>query len=138
MDDYEDATKKLSVMTNERGQGNQNADYHQLLKELKAENIILPDVFVAGALVENLSDSWNDYKQQLKHKHKQMSLNDLIRHVIIEDTSIMECRAARAKALDSRANLIHNNTRKQQRYANKTDHALKVTNPNCKSLLLCV
>lgn len=118
--------KEIKVQINE---------YHQLIEELKAENIILPDVFVAGALVEKLPDSWNDYKQQLKHKHKQMSLNDLIVHIIIEDTSRKECGAARAKALESRANLIQNNARKQQRYENKTDHALKVTNPNFKANL---
>lgn len=44
-------------------------EYHKLLEELKAKKIDLPDVFVAGALVEKLLSSWNDYKQQLKHKH---------------------------------------------------------------------
>ena len=99
---------------------------------MKAENIQLPDAFVAGALVEKLPNSWTDYKQQLKHKHKQMSLNDLIKHIIIEDISRKECEVARGKALESRANLIQNNARKHQRYENKSDHALKVTNPNFK------
>jgi len=96
--------KEIKVQINE---------YHQLLAELKAENIILRDVFVADALVEKLPDSWNDYKQQLKHKHKKMFLNNLIRHIIIEDTCRKECGAARARALESRENLIQNNTRKQ-------------------------
>jgi len=64
-----------------------------------------------------------------------MSLNDLIRHKIIEDTSRKECGAARAKALEWRANLIQNNAHKQQRYENKSDHDLKVTNANFKANL---
>jgi len=51
--------KEIKVQINE---------YHQLLEELEAENIILPDVFAVGALVEKFPNSWNDYKQQLKHK----------------------------------------------------------------------
>jgi hypothetical protein len=43
-------------------------EYHKLLEEMKAENITLPDEFVAGILIEKLPESWSDYKNQLKHK----------------------------------------------------------------------
>jgi len=62
-------------------------EYHKLLEDIKVENIVLPDEFVSKLLIEKLLQSWTDYKQQLKHKHKQMSLPDLITHIIIEDTS---------------------------------------------------
>ena len=52
-------------------------EYHKLLEELKAEKIELPEQFVAGLLIEKLPDSWSEYKQQLKHKQKQLSLGDL-------------------------------------------------------------
>ena len=58
-------------------------EYHKLLEELRAENINLPDEFVAGVLIEKLPNSWNDYKQQLKHKQKQLTLTGLITHIII-------------------------------------------------------
>jgi len=66
-----------------------------------------------------------------------MSLNDLIRHIIIEVTGRKESEVAQAKALESRANLIQNNAHKQQRYENRTDHSLGVTNPNFKVNLGC-
>ncbi|CAJ2647601.1 unnamed protein product [Trifolium pratense] len=62
-----------------------------------------------------------------------MSLADLIKHVIIEDTSRKECDAARAKTFESRANLIQNNAHKKKRYENKPDHVLGVTNPGFKA-----
>ena len=62
-------------------------EYHKLLEELRAEKIELPEQFVIGLLIEKLPDSWSDYKQQLKHKQKQLSLADLITHIIIEDTN---------------------------------------------------
>ena len=65
-------------------------EYHKLLEELKAEKIELPEHFVAGLLIEKLPDSWSEYKQQLKHKQKQLSLGDLITHIIIEDTNCKE------------------------------------------------
>ena len=63
-------------------------EYHKFLGELRAEKIELPEQFVAGLLIEKLLDLWSDYKQQLKHKHKQLSLNDLITHIIIEDKQL--------------------------------------------------
>ncbi|MCI74228.1 hypothetical protein A2U01_0095492, partial [Trifolium medium] len=43
-------------------------EYHKVLEDLKAENITLPDAFVAGILIEKLPQSWKEYKNQLKHK----------------------------------------------------------------------
>ena len=62
-------------------------EYHKLLEDIKAESIALPDEFVSNFLIEKFPQSWTDYKQQLKHKDKQMSLSDLITHIIIEDTN---------------------------------------------------
>jgi len=52
---------------------------------MKSESIALPNELVSEVLIEKLSQSWTDYKQQLKHKHKQMSLPNFITHIIIED-----------------------------------------------------
>ena len=59
-------------------------EYHKLLVDIKAENILLPDEFVSELLIEKLPSSWTDYKQQLKHRHNQMTLQELITHIIIE------------------------------------------------------
>jgi len=45
-------------------------EYHRVLKEIKAENIVLHDEFVLELLIEKLPQSWIDYKQQLKHEHR--------------------------------------------------------------------
>ena len=100
-------------------------EYHKLLEYIKAENIVLPDEFVSELLIEKLSQSWTDYKQQLKHKHRQMSLPDLITHIIIEDTNRKECAAARAKALSAKANMIEDRPA-PKRYEEKPDHKKKI------------
>ena len=81
-------------------------EYHKLLEDLKAENIALKEEFVAGLLIEKLPKSWNDYKNQLKHKHKQLSLKDLVVHIIIEETNHKELQFAMAKEMAHKANLV--------------------------------
>lgn len=129
------------TMSEEKDIKDQINEYHKLIEELKAENIPLPDEFVAGILIEKLPESWNDYKNQLKHKQKQLPLADLITHIIIEDTNRKESMAAKAKALTSQANLIQNNTNQKKRYDNKPNHkpghnknkyVPRVTNPTFK------
>jgi len=77
-------------------------EYHKLLEDIKAEKILLPDEFVSELLIEKLSSSWIDYKQ-LKNRHKQMMLQELITHIIIKDTNRKECATTRAKAISAKA-----------------------------------
>ena len=92
-------------------------EYHKLLEELKAEKIELPEQFVAGLLIEKLPDSWSEYKQQLKHKQNQLSLGDLITHIIIEDTNRKEQKVVKVKQMSTKANLVQTDTK---RYKNKS------------------
>jgi len=102
-------------------------EYHKLLEDIKVENIVLPDEFISELLIKKLPQSWTDYKQQLKHGHRHMSLPDLITHIIIEDTNRKECAAARAKALSAKANTIEDRPT-PERYEKKLDHKKKKSN----------
>ncbi|XP_022636030.1 uncharacterized protein LOC111241622 [Vigna radiata var. radiata] len=108
-------------------------EYHKLLEDIKAENIILPDEFVSELLIEKLPPSWIDYKQQLKHRHKQMLLPELVTHIIIEDANRKECATARAKALSAKPNVAQVNP-VSKRYEHKLDHKKKnnflISRPN--------
>ena len=81
-------------------------EYHKLLEDIKAESIALPIEFMSELLIEKLPQFWTDYKQQLKHKHKQMSLSDLITQIIIEDTNMNKCVVAKAKTLSTKGNVV--------------------------------
>ena len=94
-------------------------EYHKLLEELKAEKIELPEQFVVGLLIEKLPDSWSEYKQQLKHKRKQLSLDDLITHIVIEDTNRKEQKVAKAKQMSTKENQVQTDTK---RYKNKSQN----------------
>jgi len=99
-------------------------EYHKLLEDIKVENIVLPDEFILEFLIEKLPQSWINYKQQLKHRHRQMSLPNLITHIIIEDTNRKECAAVRAKALSAKANMIEDRP-SPKRYKKETCSQVK-------------
>jgi len=53
-----------------------------------------------------------------------MTLQELITHIIIEDTNRKECATARAKALSAKANVVEDKSA-SKRYENKPDHKRK-------------
>ena len=88
---------------------------------MKSEDIVLPEKFVVGVLIEKLPDSWNDYKNSLKHKQKNQTLDELVTHILIEDTNRKRSSEAKAKEMSLKANLVQGST------------SGKGTKPNLKS-----
>ncbi|XP_021631823.1 uncharacterized protein LOC110629217 [Manihot esculenta] len=103
-------------MVNDKDIKAQINEYHKLIEDLKSENIPLQEELVAGLLIEKLPTSWSDYRQQLKHKHKQLSLSELITHIIIEDTNKKEIKKTKGKKIAANANLIQD----KPHYRNKS------------------
>ena len=60
-------------------------DYYLLINDLAIKDVKLPEPFVVGYLVKTLLESWKDYKNNMKHKRKQMSLQDVIIHIRIKE-----------------------------------------------------
>ncbi|KAI9116945.1 hypothetical protein K1719_011944 [Acacia pycnantha] len=89
---------------------------HKLNVELQAEKIDLPYEFVVGVLIEKMPNLWNDYKQQLKHKQKKLSLNDLITHIIIEGINRKAIQAAKGKEMATKANLVKEKTQQEKHH----------------------
>ncbi|CAH9145107.1 unnamed protein product [Cuscuta epithymum] len=69
-----------------------------------------------GILIEKLPESWRDYRRDLKHDLGLMSFNDVITHIIIEDTNKKENAKCQAKEYTSNANLVE--TKNKRRYGN--------------------
>ena len=93
-------------MTEDRDVSSQIHDYHLLINDLVIEDIKLPEYFVVGYLVETLPKSWKDYKSNMKHKRKQMSLEDVIIHIRIEEQNRNKDDVEKAKELSSKVNVV--------------------------------
>ena len=93
-------------MIKDRDISSQIHAYHLLINDLAIEDIKLHESFMAGYLVETLPESWKDYKNNMKHKRKQMSLEDVIIHIRIEERNRNRDNVERAKELSSKTNVI--------------------------------
>ncbi|XP_019229858.1 PREDICTED: uncharacterized protein LOC109210842 [Nicotiana attenuata] len=56
-----------------------------IIHDLLAEGIAINEVFQVAAFIEKLPPLWKDFKNYLKHKRKEMTLEDLIVRLRIEE-----------------------------------------------------
>ncbi|XP_027124162.1 uncharacterized protein [Coffea arabica] len=116
----EDATKQIFVvgkynqwqMTDDKEMKIQITEYQMLLEDLKNEDINLPEKFAAGMMIEKLPESWADYKNNLKHKEKNYTIDELVKHILIEDSNKRELRATKAKEMAFKTNLVQSNNKR--------------------------
>ncbi|KAL6341750.1 hypothetical protein AAG906_037994 [Vitis piasezkii] len=114
-------------MTEDRDVSSQIHDYHLLINDLAIEDIKLPEPF-----------SWKDYKNNMKHKKKQMFLEDVIIHIRIEEQNQNRDNIEKAKELSSKANVVEekpkpkNNRSRKQNSRTKPNASNKVQNSSIK------
>ena len=56
-----------------------------ILHEIHAEGMMLNETFQVAAIIEKMAHTWKDFKHYLKHKRKEMSIEDLIIRLHIEE-----------------------------------------------------
>ncbi|KAK3004914.1 hypothetical protein RJ639_019684 [Escallonia herrerae] len=53
-------------------------EFQLILHDIHAEGMVLGESFQVAALIKKISPTWRDFKNYLKHKRKEMKLEDLI------------------------------------------------------------
>ena len=56
-----------------------------ILHEIHAEGMMLSETFQVAAIIKKLPLAWKDFKNYLKHKRKEMSIEDLVIRLRIEE-----------------------------------------------------
>ena len=64
--------------------GSQVQELQLIPHDLIPEYMVVNEAFQMDAMIEKLLLSWNDFKNYLKHKRKEMKLEDLVIHLKIE------------------------------------------------------
>ncbi|XP_074576191.1 uncharacterized protein LOC141832616 [Curcuma longa] len=72
-------------MVDSKSVTSQVQDMQLILHDLDAEGMKLNESFKVAAVIEKLPPSWKDFKNYLKHKQKEMGLEDLILRLRIEE-----------------------------------------------------
>ena len=87
-----------------------------ILHEIHAKKMVLNESFQVATMIEKLPPSWKDY---LKHKHKEMGLEDLIVRLRIEEDNQVSNKKPRKLPIESKANLVEQKLGKKRKYSSE-------------------
>ena len=74
--------------------------------------MILPETFRVATIVEKLPPAWRDFKNYLKHKHKELKLEDLIVRFRIEEDNRKSEKRSNKNSYEAKTNVIEDSKRK--------------------------
>ena len=60
-------------------------ELHVIFHEINVEGMMLSEAFQVATIIEKLPQAWKDFKNYLKHRRKEMSIEDLIIRLHIEE-----------------------------------------------------
>ena len=110
--------------------GTQVQELQLIFHDLIVEDMVVNEAFQVAALIEKLPPSWKDFKNYLKHKRKEMKLEDLvIRLKIEEDNKTAEKRYRKSSPIEGE-NVVKDAAPKKNNKRKR--HSGKKKNPNKK------
>ncbi|KAL0423690.1 UNVERIFIED_CONTAM: hypothetical protein Sradi_0903800 [Sesamum radiatum] len=106
-----------------------------ILHDLHTEGMKLSESFQVAAMIEKLPPLWKNFKNYLKHKRKEMWLEDLIVRLRIEEDNRLSEMKFEKLQIEAKANLMEQNgntsiKRKRVDYKSKKGRA-KMIKGNC-------
>ncbi|KAK3035211.1 hypothetical protein RJ639_034599 [Escallonia herrerae] len=81
-------------------------EFQLILHDIHAEGMVLGESFQVTALIEKLPPTWKDFKNYLKHKRKEMKLEDLIVRLRIEEDNRQSEKKAYNYHHEAKANMV--------------------------------
>ncbi|XP_021802755.1 uncharacterized protein LOC110746825 [Prunus avium] len=93
-------------------------ELQKLISELHAEGCSINEHFQVGAIIEKLPPSWNDFKIYLKHKCREMNMEDLILRLQVEEDHRKGDKND-VSALEANANIVEGKTFKPKDQSKK-------------------
>jgi hypothetical protein len=110
-----------------------------IAKELDHLRIVLPDRFVAGCIIAKFPSTWRNFATSLKHKRQEISVENLIASLDVEDKARAKDTRSKGGKGHSSANMVQKNHNKgkgktKSNKANKTTNFKKKKN---KAELTC-
>ncbi|CAL2238496.1 unnamed protein product [Prunus armeniaca] len=98
---------------------NQVEDLQKIIHDILAEGMKISDSFQVKFIIEKLSPSWKDFKSYLKHKRKEMTLEDLILRLQIEEDNRISEKKGVVSNMEAKANIVESNPSKQKSNSQK-------------------
>ncbi|XP_049414632.1 uncharacterized protein LOC125877352 [Solanum stenotomum] len=95
-------------------------ELQMIISDLLAEGLVINEAFQVAAMIEKLPHLWKDFKNYLKHKRKEISLEDLIVRLRIEDDNKAAEKRSRGNSTILGVNIVKDG-RSKKRKANSEE-----------------
>ncbi|XP_073121493.1 uncharacterized protein [Henckelia pumila] len=94
-------------------------EFQIILHGIMTEGMMISESFQVAALIEKLSPLWKEFKKYLKHKRKEMGLEDLIVRLRIEENYHKAEIKGGKMPMEAKANLVKPNAMKKRKHFGK-------------------
>ncbi|XP_055826114.1 uncharacterized protein LOC129894435 [Solanum dulcamara] len=122
-------------MINSRTVGTQVQELQLIFHDLIAEGMVVNEAFQVAAMIEKLPPSWRDFKNYLKHKRKEMKLEDLVIRLKIEEDNKTAEKKLRGNSTIMGANIVEDvapkNKKRKQPFGKNQEQNKKKFKGNC-------
>ncbi|KAL0550096.1 hypothetical protein IC582_014594 [Cucumis melo] len=124
-------------MVNSKTVISQVQEIQVILHDIHAENMTLSESFQVASIIEKLPPSWKDFKNYLKHKRKEIKLEELVVRLGIEENNRKVEKCIVDSTVDPKANIVENkpHTNKKRKLSdecsNKKPRFTKKFNGKC-------
>uniref|UniRef100_A0A1S4BS18 Retrovirus-related Pol polyprotein from transposon TNT 1-94-like beta-barrel domain-containing protein n=1 Tax=Nicotiana tabacum TaxID=4097 RepID=A0A1S4BS18_TOBAC len=102
-------------MIDNKTMGTQVQVLQLIFHDLIAEGMVMNEAFQVAPMIEKLHPSWKDFKNYLKHKRKEMKLEDLVIRLKIEEDNKTVEKKSRGNSTIMGSNLVEETAPKVRR-----------------------
>ncbi|KAM2422377.1 hypothetical protein ACFXTH_028601 [Malus domestica] len=97
----------------------QTEDLQKIIHDIHVEGMVINESFQVTSIIEKLPPSWKEFKSYLKHKRKEMTLEDLIVRLKIEEDNRKNEKGL-VSSMEAKANVVEGSSSKQMPKFQKT------------------
>ncbi|KAK4406311.1 Retrovirus-related Pol polyprotein from transposon TNT 1-94 [Sesamum angolense] len=102
-------------MTDDKPIMNQVHEYKNLVADVLSEGMKMCDVLQANVLLEKFPPSWNEYRNHLKPKKKDLNFQKLISHMRTEEANHLKDKEISNSSISFEANLVESSPSRKDR-----------------------
>ncbi|KAL0331634.1 UNVERIFIED_CONTAM: hypothetical protein Sangu_1708900 [Sesamum angustifolium] len=90
-------------------------EYENLVADVLSEGMKMCDILQANVLLEKFPPSWSEYRNHLKHKKKDLNLQELISQMRTEEANRLKDKEISNSSISFKANLVESSPSRKDR-----------------------
>ncbi|KAK4383081.1 hypothetical protein Sango_2811900 [Sesamum angolense] len=94
-------------------------EYENLVADVLSEDMKMCEILQANVLLEKFPPSWNDYRNHLKHKKRDLMLQELISHMRTEEANRLKDKEISNSSFSIKAKLVEHSESSKDRFQHK-------------------